>query len=131
MGNQGVAVEIAVSPSIPDIIMIDTFCVFCILDNAFSNAKVHGQKGGCIRLEITCHAPNQLQLSLLNLPGPKHSINMELQRQHGSGYLMSTKNLIVAAAAEVGNSSSTYRGMNEINMLVQSSDAGSHSIEFA
>ena len=119
--------QITIDPCVPSVLMLETHLVVLVLDNALTNAAMHGLPHGDIELVLSV-IQNSLMFSITNLPGPKHRENRALQEEHGINFLMEDK-VDTNATSCIGAADSTFLGLSEILEVTQIMGAES-SLEF-
>ena len=81
-------VVITVAPELPKWIWLDGFLFHLIISNAFSNAVVHGETNGEVKIHVSVSEERQIVVSMSNNPGMKHAENCKLQEEFGFNHLL-------------------------------------------
>lgn len=106
----------SINPGVPTVVVLDKLLTVLILDNALSNATIHGMPKGDLALVVSVLNQSRLLFCLTNFPGRQHAENCELQASNGVNFHMAT-NLDTTGKDVNGSVHLTSQGMSEIREM--------------
>lgn len=123
-------VVITVAPELPKWIWLDGFLFHLIISNAFSNAVVHGETNGKVKIHVSVSEERQINVSMSNNPGMKHAENCKLQEEFGFNHLLKGGKDNAQLVNVIGSEDSTFLGCAEMRLVADIMETAEPALYF-